>query len=181
MSNVRGVNRQFRSRSFVYGRFFAFLVSAGAIASAAFAETGGRPALATTNFDFRDTSGEVRDQTAEHEARLEAFNVTLRNGLSENPKFDLVALTCQTDQCTAKDPGLDVLSARAKTAGARFFLFGEIHKMSTLVGWVKFAVLDLNENKPVCDRFMTYRGDTDEAWQHAAKFTVRDIEKHCFP
>ena len=53
--------------------------------------------------------------------------------------------------------------------------------MSTLVGWVKFAVLDLGDNKAVCDRYLTYRGDTDEAWRRAAKFTTRDIEEHCIP
>jgi hypothetical protein len=53
--------------------------------------------------------------------------------------------------------------------------------MSTLVGWVKFAVLDLSENKPLCDRYLTYRGDTDEAWRRAAAFTARDVGKYCMP
>ncbi|WP_425248644.1 DUF2380 domain-containing protein [Chelativorans salis] len=64
---------------------------------------------------------------------------------------------------------------------AGYLLIGEVHKMSTLVGWVKFAVLDLNSNRPVCDRFLSYRGDNDEAWRQAAAFAVRDIERHCIP
>jgi hypothetical protein len=160
---------------------FAFLAGAGAIASAAFAGVDGPPTLAAAHFDFRDTSGEVRDQTAEHQARLKAFEATLHDGLSGNQKIEFKALTCQAEPCTAQAPGLVALATQAKTAGVKYLLFGEIHKMSTLIGWVKFAVLDLNDDKPVCDRFMTYRGDTDEAWQHAASFTVRDIEQNCFP
>ncbi|RWF69121.1 MAG: DUF2380 domain-containing protein [Mesorhizobium sp.] len=169
-----------RFRLFECGRFFLALIGAGVLASAAFADA--EPTiLAVTDFEFKDTSGEVRDQTAEHEARLKAFGVALQDGLSGNQKIDLVALPCRAEQCTIKDPGLVDLSKRARTVSAKYLLIGQVHKMSTLVGWVKFAVLDLNDNKPVCDRYLTYRGDTDEAWRRAAEFTARDIEKHCIP
>lgn len=181
MFNVQPAKTRIRARPVSYGRLFAFLAGAGAIASAAFAGVDGPPTLAAAHFDFRDTSGEVRDQTAEHQARLKAFEATLHDGLSGNQKIEFKALTCQAEPCTAQAPGLVALATQAKTAGVKYLLFGEIHKMSTLIGWVKFAVLDLNDDKPVCDRFMTYRGDTDEAWQHAASFTVRDIEQNCFP
>jgi hypothetical protein len=132
MCNV--LKTRIRSRSIAYGRFFSFLAGAGAIASAALAGVDRPPALAAANFDFRDTSGEVRDQTAEHAARLKAFGVTLRDGLSGNLKIEFIALSCQAEQCSAQAPGLVALAMQAKTAGARYLLFGEIHKMSTLVG-----------------------------------------------
>lgn len=163
------------------GQFLLTLIGAGVLASAAFADVVEPATLAVADFEFKDTSGEVRDQTAEHQARLKAFGVTLQDALSDNKKIDLVALPCQAEQCTIKDPGLVDLSKQAKTARAKYLLIGQMHKMSTLVGWVKFAVLDLNNNKAVCDRYLTYRGDTDEAWRRAAEFTVRDIEKHCIP
>ncbi|MER8828326.1 DUF3280 domain-containing protein [Mesorhizobium sp. M0938] len=170
-----------RFRLFECGQFLLTLIGAGVLASAAFADAAEPAALAVADFEFRDTSGEVRDQTAEHEARLKTFGVALRDSLSGNRKIDLVALPCQTEQCTIRDPGLVDLSRQARTASAKYLLIGQMHKMSTLVGWVKFAVLDLNDNKPVCDRYLTYRGDTDEAWRRAAEFTARDIEKHCIP
>ncbi|MET3578432.1 hypothetical protein ABID19_001449 [Mesorhizobium robiniae] len=170
-----------RFRLFECGQFLLTLIGAGVLASAAFADAVEPTALAVADFEFRDTSGEVRDQTAEHEARLKAFGVALQDGLSDNRKIDLVALPCQTGHCTIRDPGLVDLSKQARTASARYLLIGQMHKMSTLVGWVKFAVLDLNDNKPVCDRYLTYRGDTDEAWRRAAEFTARDVEKYCIP
>jgi hypothetical protein len=168
-----------RFRLFECGQFLLTLIGAGVLASSAFADAVEPAALAVADFEFKDTSGEVRDQTAEHEARLEAFGVALHDALSE--KIDLVELPCQAERCTIKDPGLVDLSRQARTARAKYLLIGQMHKMSTLVGWVKFAVLDLNGNKPVCDRYLTYRGDTDEAWRRAAEFTARDIEKHCIP
>ncbi|RWM21318.1 MAG: DUF2380 domain-containing protein [Mesorhizobium sp.] len=170
-----------RFRLFECGRFLLILVGAGVHASAAFADVVEPTTLAIADFEFRDTSGEVRDQTAAHEARLNAFGVALQDGLSGNQKIDLVALPCQTERCTIKDPGLVDLSKQARTASAKYLLIGQMHKMSTLVGWVKFAVLDWNNNKPICDRYLTYRGDTDEAWRRAAEFTACDVEKHCIP
>lgn len=135
--------------------------------------------LAAANFAFKDTSGEVRDQTAEHARRLQALNEAVRHGLAQNRKIKTVLLTCQNDKCNAAEPGLEALAADAKKAGASHLLFGEVHKMSTLVGWIKFAMVDLIQNAPVCERTLSYRGDNDQAWQHAAKFAVRDIESNC--
>ncbi|ASY66974.1 hypothetical protein SJ05684_b59920 (plasmid) [Sinorhizobium sojae CCBAU 05684] len=158
---------------------FSALLGASALASVAAAETV--EPLAVASFDFRDTSGEVANQMAEHEARLTAFMLTVREKLAENRKITLTSLACEHEQCTARKLGIAELSKQAKSAGASHLLIGEVHKMSTLVGWVKYALLDLNSNKPTCDRFLTYRGDTDEAWQRAARFVARDVERSCIP
>ncbi|WP_353644815.1 DUF2380 domain-containing protein [Mesorhizobium sp. WSM2239] len=148
-----------------------------AVAFAASASAAESSTLAVAGFAFKDTSGEVRDQTAEHAARLKEFGAVLQDDLSASPKLELVALPCEAGRCG----DLGAIATQAKAASARYLLVGEVHKMSTLVGWVKFAVLDLSENKPVCDRYLTYRGDTDEAWRRAAAFTARDIGKYCLP
>lgn len=135
--------------------------------------------LAAANFAFKDTSGEAKDQTADHARRLQALNEAIRQGLAQNTKIKTAALSCQNDKCNAAEPGLEALAADAKKAGANHLLFGEVHKMSTLVGWIKYAMVDLNQNAPVCERTLSYRGDNDQAWQHAAKFAVRDIERNC--
>lgn len=154
--------------------------TAAGFAPAALADNAGKPVMAVAGFDFRDTSGEIRDQSAEHEARLNDVASTLLEGLSESGNFEPIALNCQNG-CSARTAGLEALSRKAGAIEADYLLVGEVHKMSTLVGWMKFAVLDLAEKKPVCDRFLTYRGDTDEAWHRAAEFVVRDIERHCVP
>jgi hypothetical protein len=155
----------------------AALAGAIILVIAASADADESPTLAVAGFSFKDTSGEVRDQKAEHAARLKAFGTVLNGDLDASPKIVPVALPCEADKCG----DVDALAAQAKAANAKYLLVGEVHKMSTLVGWVKFAVLDLDANKPVCDRYLTYRGDTDEAWRRAAAFTARDVGKYCMP
>lgn len=138
-------------------------------------------ALAVAAFDFRDTSGEVRNQAGEHAARMKALGAAVNDGLSAVGMVGLVELGCEAGACTARTAGLEALSARARKAGAHYLLVGEVHKLSTLVGEMKFAVLDMTTGRPTCDRFLSYRGDTDEAWRRAAAFVVRDVEKHCLP
>jgi hypothetical protein len=166
---------QARSRLARHGRLA--LAGAVALASATSAYAAEPSTLAVAAFSFRDTSGEVRDQTAEHAARLKAFGAVLNDDLAASLKIDPVALPCETGRCR----DLGALAAQARAVDAKYLLVGEVHKMSTLVGWVKFAVLDLDANKPVCDRYLTYRGDTDEAWRRAAAFTARDVGKYCMP
>ncbi len=137
--------------------------------------------VAVADFGFQDTSGEVRDQTAEHAGRLKALTAAVRQGLSSRAGLTLVSMDCGKGECSAQTEGVDLLSVLAKTAGARYLLLGEVRKMSTLVGGVKFAVLDLASNRPVCDRFLSYRGDTDEAWRRAAVFAAQVIDRNCLP
>jgi hypothetical protein len=47
--------------------------------------------------------------------------------------------------------------------------------MSTLVQWAKIQIADEEQGQVVFDRLLTFRGDTDEAWQKAESFIVRDV------
>lgn len=145
------------------------------------AESKDRPDIAMGDFSFRDTSGEVRDQTAEHEKRLSAFNDRLHGALAKAQSADFTILDCRHNACDGQRPSAKILSAEARDKQLHLMLVGEIHKMSTLVGWVNLAVIDLKSNKPVCDRFLTYRGDTDEAWQRAAATSAHIIIDECVP
>ncbi|UYG03025.1 DUF3280 domain-containing protein [Halomonas sp. LR3S48] len=164
-------------------RGMPLLLLAGTMAMAAtiVADTE-KSTLALAQFDFQDTSGEVQDQSAEHAARLRSLNETLHDGLAGNPEITLVGLECEGERCTHRTPGLAVLTRQAKTAGARYLLVGEVHKVSTLIGRVRLAVLDLNDNnKFACEQLLSYRGDSDEAWQRMAQYTLRHIEESCIP
>ncbi|MGQ4879300.1 DUF2380 domain-containing protein [Billgrantia sp. LNSP4103-1] len=163
------------------GVSFLLLTSAMAMASKVVADTA-KLTLALAQFDFQDTSGEVQDQSAEHEARLKSLNETLHGGLAGNQEITLVGLTCGAERCTHRTPGLAALTRQAKNAGAQYLLVGEIHKVSTLIGRVRLAMLDLNDsNTFACEQHLSYRGDTDEAWQRMAQYTLRHIEESCIP
>jgi len=180
MLKVRRTDVRGSHRFSAYCGLFLMLAG-GAGLSPGFVDAAEPVTLAITDFDFRDTSGEVRDQSAEHARRLDALGITLRESLSAGRAMTVVPLACQAGRCTARTAGLEAVSIEAKEAGAKYLLIGEVQKLSTLVGGVKFAVLDLASNKPICDRFLSYRGDTDEAWRRAAEFAAHDIERHCLP
>ncbi len=138
-----------------------------------------KPILAVADFDFSDTSGEPLDQSAEHRRRLADFSTYLRQQLTELGGFAIADLPCQGKQCTATDPGFLALSAFAKNAGADYLVIGIIRKTSTLIGWVEYSVLDVDDSRSICGRLVSYRGDTDEAWRRAARFSADQVVRHC--
>lgn len=142
------------------------------------ADAGAQARLAIANFDFADTSGEVRSAASDHTARMKAFDRALREEFSAKG-MALVPLTCPAGRCTATEPGIDTLASQARKANARYLLVGGIQKMSTLVGWVKLVMVDLSRGNAVCGRLLTYRGDTPEAWRRAGKFAATDMAGHC--
>ena len=47
--------------------------------------------------------------------------------------------------------------------------------MSSLIQWAKIQIADEEQGRIVFDRLLTFRGDTDEAWQKAESFLARDV------
>jgi hypothetical protein len=137
------------------------------------------PIIAVVDFGYSDTSGEPKNQLAEHEARLKSFIEALRADLSNHRHYRVIAVSCTRESCTG-DEVLSALTREAQFLGARYILFGGIHKMSTLVQWAKAQIIDVTDNKVVFDRLLTFRGDTDEAWQRAERFLVQQIEASDF-
>ena len=131
--------------------------------------------VAVAEFDYKDTSGEALDQQAKHEAQLQSFAESIRAGLESSGKYRVVPLVCEPMPCRASDLDAESLIAAAHKAGAQQLVFGGIHKMSTLVQFAKIQVLDLNLDKLIFERLLTFRGDNADAWDHAQRFVVRDI------
>ena len=55
--------------------------------------------------------------------------------------------------------------------------------MSTLIGTGKLTLIDLppTERSSQQPPSLSYRGDTDEAWDRAARFAAEDVLAHCLP
>jgi len=132
--------------------------------------------FAVARFDYKDTSGEPQDQTAEHEARVAAFGTRIRENLTGEGVYGLVELDCLgTDECSLETLGGKKLLAAAQRAEADYLVFGSIQKMSTLVGWGRVDVLDVAKDRILFDRVISFRGDNDAAFERAADFVSKDI------
>jgi hypothetical protein len=137
--------------------------------------------VAVADFDYIDTSGEVRDQRKEHEARMLRFTELLRESISAQGDFQVQQLECAERPCTPINMQPQKFIDASRRSGARFVLYGGIHKISTLVQWGDIQLLDLEADKVLFRQNVTFRGDTDEAYRRAAAFvggSVRDaLEK----
>jgi hypothetical protein len=139
---------------------------------------GEAPVLAVAEIQYIDTSGEVIDQSADHVRRLREFEASLRSDLAASGKIRNVALDCPPNACSVGDLDADQLLGKAQAAGAGYLLISSFHKLSTLVQWAKFDIIELKTRQVVFNRLVTFRGDNDTAWRHAESFIVRQILEH---
>ena len=136
------------------------------------------PVVAVAEIQYVDTSGEVIDQSADHVRRLREFEASLRTDLAASGKVQNVALDCPPGACSVGDIDADQLLGKAQAAGAAYLLISSFHKLSTLVQWAKFDIVDVKTRNVVFNRLVTFRGDNDKAWRHAESFIVGEILDH---
>jgi hypothetical protein len=136
------------------------------------------PVLAVAEIQYVDTSGEVIDQSAVHFRRLREFEASLRADLAASGKVRNVDLDCPPSACSVGDIDAAQLLDKAQAAGAGYLLISSFHKMSTLVQWAKFDLVEVKTRNVVFNRLVTFRGDNDKAWRHAESFIVREILDH---
>jgi hypothetical protein len=132
-------------------------------------------AVAVADFDYIDTSGEVLDQERVHAQRLRALAQQVREGLDHSGRYRVVTLACDPAPCSVGRTDPAELLAKARAVGARLLLYGGIQKMSTLIQYGNAQVVDLDADRLVFNRNISFRGDNDEAWRRAAQFLVSDL------
>ncbi len=154
------------------GRMFALL--AAVLAHPPVRAASPPTAVAVAEFDYVDTSGEVRDQSEAHADRLRVFAQSLRADLARQDGLRIIALDCSTG-CSAVQNELAGLFATAARQGADLLIFGSIRKQSTLIQYAKTEVIDLHSQQILLDRLLTFRGDDDQSWARAEQFLVKDI------
>jgi hypothetical protein len=123
---------------------------------------------------YVDTSGEPGDQTEAHKKRAAEFVARLKQDLEASGRYRVVPLTCAAGAC-ASDASPAEIQNSARQAGAKLVLIGAVHKQSTLIQWAKMDIVATDDNKVVFDKLLTFRGDSDDAWEKAESFGAREI------
>jgi hypothetical protein len=125
--------------------------------------------------DYQDSSGEVTDQKAAHAERAQRFAEALRKDLGASGKYKVVTLDCGKDPCSVENQIPEDLIGAAKKAGARLLVYGGVHKMSTLVQNMKAQAIDVEADRLVFERLITFRGDDDSSWERAERFLAKEL------
>jgi hypothetical protein len=141
------------------------VVAVGLLAAAPAGAAGTKVAVA--DFDFVDSSGEPTDQVAAHAARLKELQQVVGTALNRSGHFDAVGISCATPPCSADNLDAASLTGAAQKAGAQLLVFGGVHKISTLITFGRVAVVDVASGRSLLNRAVTFRGDSEDAWQHA--------------
>jgi hypothetical protein len=128
--------------------------------------------VAVTNFGYEDTSGEPKDQDAAHASRLIALQATIEQALTATGRFKAEKLICSQPDCSADALDQRDMVAAGKRQDARYIVFGGVHKMSTLIQWGRVEVMDTATGQPVLERTISFRGDDQDAWQHAGAYVA---------
>ncbi|WP_424932574.1 DUF2380 domain-containing protein [Amaricoccus macauensis] len=147
-----------------------------ALAALGLAGTATADTLAVMPVMFLDTSGEDEDQSAAHAARLAAMGDALVRDLAAD--YDAVVLIPEGDlqaRCPGEAP--DCLVGLARAAEADVALFAAVLKTSTLIMRMYVNVVDVAQGQVITQRELNFRGDTDESWQRAEQFLVRNLRE----
>ena len=132
--------------------------------------------LAVPALDYSDTSGET---AGGGEGRVALFADTLRAELAKSGEVEVVLPDC--GDCSPAITPFAAMAEATRAAGSDLLLVGNVHKVSTLIGTIRVKVLDLSGDRVLCTRELSYRGDTDEAFERAARFGAKDVLANCLP
>jgi hypothetical protein len=155
---------------------------ASVLLAAISAQAADKPTLLILPLDMVDTSGEIPSHAQEHEDRLLALAQYLSKALGEDGDYAIVDPTpiratidkARATQFLGECNGCE--RDFAKLVHADRVLIGGIDKVSTLIGSLRLSIIDVATGQRIFSRVLSFRGDTDEAWQHASRFFVRDLE-----
>lgn len=131
--------------------------------------------VAVPDAGFSDSSGEARDQGADHVARLRALSDELRTEIVRDGALASLPLACGQTPCPLDADAVAALRERARQGGAAYILLASVHKMSTLVMAMKVDVFEVESGRLVASKLLSFRGDTDEGWSRAGAFVAKDV------
>ena len=143
---------------------------------AAFVAVAGAGRVVLLPVQVLDTSGEAQDQRAAHAARAAAVADELAGALSATGReVAVVAREEMAARCPGRAPRCLLDLVREK--GGAEVLLASVHKSSSLILTLHAQLVDPAADRIVLSRELSFRGDTDEAWTHAARFLGKELAR----
>ncbi|WP_199707353.1 DUF3280 domain-containing protein [Teichococcus wenyumeiae] len=128
------------------------------------------PSLAVFDLELYDTSGEPAQP--EQDARLQKVTAELRDRISASGRYKVVSLpapaSAELQRCD------DCAITKATQSGADLALVGLVHKVSTLILKMTLILREVPSGAVRGTWTADFRGNTDESWQRAARWLLRN-------
>jgi hypothetical protein len=134
--------------------------------------------IAVADFTYTDSSGEPTDQRAAHATRLAALKTMLIAGLTHSGVYSASALSCPQPPCSVDTLDGGQMTALAQAQHAQYVVFGGVQKISTLIEFGRVDIMNAATGKSALSETISFRGDSDDAWRHAADFVVEELVQH---
>lgn len=156
-------------------RFASTALAVSLLLGISAAQATDAPRIAVFPFELNDTSGEARDLTQVHSARLamvtkEATTMLAARGATivDVSRFDdQLAGMSNLYHCN----GCEVPLARETNADTA--ITGMVHKVSTLIQSILIVARDVDSGKVIGSASVSIRGDTDQAWRRGVRYIVK--------
>jgi hypothetical protein len=147
------------------------------------ATDGPVPSILVLDLEIVDTSGEPLDQRQAHETRLQAIKETLEAELAARGIYAVVDPTEIRAEIDATRAGQYLHACNgcefrlARAVDAHRVLTGRVNKISSLVMSLWVDIKDVATGRPIVREVLDFRGDTDQAWQRATLYLLRELEQ----
>lgn len=124
----------------------------------------------------------VTGDKAENEAKIAKFSEHLRSELQDKTRFNIINDAESLDKIKAADDKQDLHNCNgceitlAKELGAELVVVPNVFRMSHLISTLHVEFKDANTGKLVKRKAYDFRGNTDQAWDRAIKYAMRDLK-----
>lgn len=124
----------------------------------------------------------VTGDAAENEAKISKFSEHLRNELQDQTRFNVINDAESLEKMNAANEQQDLHNCNgcemtlAKELNAELVIMPNVFRMSHLISTLHVEFKDAETGKLVKRKSYDFRGNTDQAWERAIKYAMRDLK-----
>lgn len=124
----------------------------------------------------------VTGDKAENEAKITKFSEHLRNELQDKTRFNIINDAESLEKVKAADDKQDLHNCNGceitlgKELGAELVVVPNVFRMSHLISTLHVEFKEVETGKMIKRKSYDFRGNTDQAWERAIKYAMRDLK-----
>ncbi|WP_292363943.1 DUF3280 domain-containing protein [Methylophaga sp. UBA1464] len=169
----------FRTRSIKYFLIFLLMTSTAVV----MAEDHQQHDYKTLVLDILITGDStVTGDKAENAEKIAKFSEHLRTELQDKTRFTIINDADSLEKVKSADEKQDLHNCNgceitlAKELGAEMVIVPNVFRMSHLISTLHVEFKDVNTGKMIKRKSYDFRGNTDQAWERAIKYAMRDLK-----